>query len=146
MLLAPASVVDSVIKVKSNVDSGMFLAIQAGATAAFSNSDEWHQSRNAVYTERRQVVWELLSLLGLSFSRDQVGLFVWAKAPDSIPAVPTFADEILNEAHVFFTPGFIFGSRGDRYVRASLCAPRERLCEAVDRIRLFVKKRPGAGP
>ncbi len=134
MLLAHPEVIASVLKVKSNVDSGMFLPIQAGAIQALENSDEWHLKRNAIYEERREVIYKIFDLLELEYQRDQVGLFVWAKVPEDVRDVEIWVDEILNEAKVFLTPGFIFGSAGRRYVRSSLCAPLERLKEAHHRL------------
>jgi hypothetical protein len=133
-IIAHPEVIDTVLKVKSNVDSGMFLAVQAGAIEAFQNPASWHEERNRVYRERRALVYQLFDRLGFRYSRDQVGLFTWAKAPDSITDVAGFLDQVLEQHAVFFTPGFIFGSQGARYARSSLCVPVERLNEALKRL------------
>ena len=137
MFLGAKELVDCVLQVKSNVDSGMFLAVQAGAAAAMKTSPKWHEARNAVYRERREIVWKIFDRLGFKYEKDQVGLFVWAKAPDAVKDVAQFLDRILEEANVFLTPGMIFGSNGLRYARASLCAPSGRLKEALQRIEGF---------
>ena len=134
MLLGSAALVDAVLQVKSNVDSGMFLPVQAGAAAALANPSAWHAARNKVYAERRRVVCQIFDALGFTYTTDQVGLFVWAKAPDSVPDVAAFVDRLLEEAHVFLTPGFIFGSNGKRFARSSLCARTPLLEEALRRI------------
>jgi LL-diaminopimelate aminotransferase len=134
MLLGSQAVVNSVLQVKSNVDSGMFLPVQAGAAEALKNPESWHQARNEVYRERRELVWRIFDQLGFRYDREQVGMFVWAKAPDSIPDVEVFVDHVLDTVQVFLIPGFIFGSNGKRYARASLCAPQKQLAEALKRV------------
>ncbi len=134
MLVGAEETVNAVLKVKSNVDSGMFLPVQAGAARALSATEQWHRERDAVYGKRRSFVWKIFDALGFKYSREQVGLFVWAKAPDQVAGVEQFLDRLLNEAHVFITPGSVFGSNGSRYARASLCAGEERLLEALARI------------
>lgn len=139
MFMGSKDLVDAVVAVKSNVDSGMFLAIQRGAIEALKVSSSWHDERNEIYRERRKHIWEIFDLLNLKYDREQVGLFVWAKLPDSVSEVESFVNAILLKAHVFLTPGMIFGSNGNRYVRASLCAPTELLIKARERIKELVK-------
>ena len=139
MFMGSADLVNAVIAVKSNVDSGMFVPVQKGAVEALKASAAWHEERNETYFDRRKHVWEIFDLLNLKYSKDQVGLFVWAKAPDEITDVTEYVDKILSDAHVFLTPGMIFGSNGKRYIRASLCAPVEILIKAKERIREFIK-------
>ncbi len=134
MLMAAESVVNAVLQVKSNVDSGMFLPVQAGATAALANSDAWHAVRNATYAKRRDLIWKMFDHLGFHYDQNQVGLFVWAKAPASIPDVEAWIDHVLKSKNIFLTPGFIFGSNGSRFVRASLCAPETRILETLQRL------------
>jgi LL-diaminopimelate aminotransferase len=134
MLMGSPALIDAVLRVKSNVDSGMFRPVQAGAIAALQSTPEWHQRRNDVYRKRREQVWKIFDRLSLEYSRQQVGLFVWARVPDTVTDVAAYLDRVLQEAHVFFTPGQIFGSNGKRYVRASLCAPEARLHQALERI------------
>lgn len=133
-LLGAASYINTVLKVKSNMDSGMFLPLQLAAAEALQNGEEWHQARNRVYTERRELVYALLDKLGCIYRKDQVGLFVWAKVDDEVESVEAFVDHLLYEAGVFITPGFIFGSQGDQYVRVSLCSNVETLKEAIKRL------------
>jgi LL-diaminopimelate aminotransferase len=139
MFMSSGELVDAVVKVKSNVDSGMFLAVQKAAIEALKVDQSWHDERNSIYRKRRELIWEIFDLLRFKYSRDQVGLFVWAKAPDSTKSVVDYVDSLLVEAHVFLTPGIIFGSNGDRYGRASLCASEEQLLEARRRIKEYVK-------
>jgi len=139
MFMGAAELVNAVIAVKSNVDSGMFIPVQKGAIEALKVCDTWHDERNEIYRERRKHVREIFDLLNLKYDKKQIGLFVWAKAPESIKDVTAFIDKILLEAHVFLTPGMIFGSNGNRFVRASLCAPVETLIIAKERIKEFIK-------
>ncbi len=141
MLLGSSAVVDAVLQVKSNVDSGMFLPVQAGARAALGSPASWHEARNRIYFERRFVVWKIFDALGFEYDRDQVGLFVWAKAPGSVPDVPAFVDKLLAEAHIFLTPGSIFGSNGKRFARSSLCARTSLLEEALLRVKKWSGQR-----
>jgi LL-diaminopimelate aminotransferase len=139
MFMGSTELVNAVIAVKSNVDSGMFLPVQKGAIEALKVSAAWHAERNRMYEERRKHIWEIFDLLNMTYDKNQVGLFVWAKAPDEIREVTEFVDSILLQAHVFLTPGMIFGSNGNRYIRASLCAPVEIITSAKERIREFLK-------
>jgi aspartate/methionine/tyrosine aminotransferase len=125
----------NILKVKSNMDSGMFLPLQLAAVEALSNPESWYDTVNRAYKERRKAAESIMELLRCNFNKDQVGLFVWGRIPDEIESCEEFVEEILNKAHVFLTPGFIFGSQGDRYLRISLCADNERLEEARRRIK-----------
>lgn len=126
--------ITNILKVKSNMDSGMFLPMQMAAVEALNNPEVWYDKVNEVYVERRKTSESIMDLLGCRFSKDQSGLFVWGRIPDEIESCERFVEEILNKAYVFLTPGFIFGSNGDRYIRISLCADDERLKEARKRI------------
>ena len=128
--------VDSVLAIKSNVDSGQFKPLMDAATEALTNSDEWHRERNAVYQGRLEAIHALLDTLGCSYSTDQEGLFIWAKLPDSVPSAEALVDDLLLTNHVFIAPGFIFGPKGNRYVRVSLCLPKERIEEATARLKV----------
>jgi aspartate/methionine/tyrosine aminotransferase len=134
MLGGAKDYIDTVLRVKSNVDSGMYLPLQEAAVAALSNSEEWHEQRNEVYKERRNFAWNILDQLECSYEKEQVGMFVWAKIPDRYKRSDELTEKLLQEAGVFMTPGFIFGSNGDRYVRISLCSPKNDLEEALLRI------------
>ena len=127
--------IETILKVKSNMDSGMFLPVQHAAIAALKNTDDWHAVQNDIYKNRREVTTELLDLLGCVYDDDQSGLFIWAKIPEAERRVEDFVDEILQKAHVFITPGFIFGLNGERYVRVSLCNDVKLLHEAMRRIK-----------
>ncbi len=125
--------IDSILKVKSNVDSGMFLPIQEAAVVALQNPKAWHDARNAIYKRRREIVYQILNLLKCTYRKDQQGMFIWAKIPDKVASVEKLVDYVLNHYHVFLTPGFIFGQKGNRFLRISLCTPEERLQEVVRR-------------
>jgi LL-diaminopimelate aminotransferase len=130
--------INAVLKVKSNMDSGMFLGLQHAATEALNkNGKEWFISLNKMYAERKQVATRLLDELGCSYAHRQSGLFVWAKAPDAIADVEKWIDEILYKTKVFITPGFIFGEAGRRFIRISLCCTAGKLTEALERIQKF---------
>lgn len=126
--------IDAVLKVKSNMDSGMFLGLQHAAVEALKNREEWFTSLNHVYAERRKAANRILDALHCTYSEKQSGLFVWAKAPANIANVEKLIDEILYETKVFITPGFIFGEAGKQFIRISLCSSIENLKEALDRI------------
>ncbi len=126
--------INSILKVKSNMDSGMFRALQVAAIEALSNPSSWYESVNSVYGRRRKIVEEIMDILECQFDRSQTGLFVWGRIPDYISDCESFVEDILNRAHVFITPGFIFGSRGERYIRISLCADEKTLTESKIRI------------
>ena len=131
MVLGHAQVIQAILQVKSNVDSGMFLPIQSGAISALKLPPSWHVERNAIYKKRRNLAYKIFDSLGFRYSKNQVGLFVWAKAPDSVTQVEELVDKLLDDAHVFLTPGSIFGSMGSRYARISLCASLESFESAL---------------
>jgi len=132
--------IDSVLKVKSNMDSGMFLGLQFAAAEALKNGHEWFTELNNAYAARKEQAVRILQLLGCSVSNKQSGLFAWAKAPDEIADVEKWIDEILYGTKVFITPGFIFGEGGRRYIRISLCCTVEVLQQAHTRIKQFLEK------
>ena len=132
--------IEAVLRVKSNMDSGMFLGLQQAAVEALKNDNEWFSILNNVYRERREAACEILDALQCTYSSKQSGLFVWAKAPAQVAEVEKWIDEILYETKVFITPGFIFGDAGARYIRISLCATVEKLNEAYDRVLKFTSK------
>jgi aspartate/methionine/tyrosine aminotransferase len=138
MVLGYKDYIDAIIAVKSNLDSGMFLPVQQAAIEALKNPVEWHAERNAVYARRRELIYQLLDLIGCKYSTETTGMFVWARVPDDISDVEAFLDSILYEAHVFLTPGKIFGSNGDRYLRVSVCAPEESITQAIQNIHHFL--------
>ena len=136
MIAANATFINWMLKVKSNVDSGMFRPMQLAAAAALHNDDVWHEAMNMeLYSKRRAVAEQIMDTLGCRYDKNQVGMFVWGKIPDHYQHVEELTEKILHEARVFITPGFIFGSNGARYIRISLCATQEKLTEALERVK-----------
>lgn len=135
MLCGAKDRIDEVLRFKSNMDSGMFLPAQLAAAKALQLSDDWHTALNQIYTNRRNKVFELLSLLNCIYSTHQVGLFVWAAIPTGYTNGYQLSDEVLYNCNVFITPGGIFGNAGDNYVRVSLCNTVEKIEEAIQRIK-----------
>jgi len=134
MLAGSEDLIRNVLKVTSNIQSGMFLPLQHAAQQALSNNSEWFDKLNSEYVKRREVVWQLLDLLGTEYDRDQSGIFVWAKLKSTSDDYK-FTDRILKEANVFITPGSIFGANGEGYVRVSLCVPVHKFKESIERIK-----------
>jgi len=135
MLVAKAERIDEILRFKSNMDSGMFLPVQMAAAKALSLDKAWYKQLNEEYTIRRQKVYEIMDLLGCTYKLDQVGLFVWAKIPSQYQNSYSLADDILYKAKVFVTPGGIFGSAGEQYIRISLCGKIETLEAAIERLK-----------
>jgi len=133
MVLGNAEIIDAVLKVKSNMDSGMYYGIQKGAIAALNCDKSWFEEQNKIYRRRRELTEKLAEKLGCEVYKEGVGLFVWAKLPEGIESAEKFIDEILYEKHIFITPGTIFGSNGEGYIRFSLCVKEEKVQEAIDR-------------
>ena len=135
MLATNAEFVRWILKVKSNIDSGTFRPLQLAAAQAYQNSDEWHWQANIeTYARRRRLAEEIMTTLGCTFDPTQVGMFLWGRIPDHYDDVEQLTERVLHEARVFITPGFIFGSNGQRYIRISLCAKEEQFQEALRRI------------
>ncbi len=134
MLCGSKERVEEVLRFKSNMDSGMFQPLQMAAAKALSLGADWYSSINSIYSQRRDKVYRILDILGCSYELKQVGLFVWAKIPDHYPDAYALSDEILYGANVFLTPGGIFGSQGNRYIRISLCGDLSRFEQAIGRI------------
>lgn len=111
----------------------MFYGIQKGAIAALESTDDWYDSLNTVYEERRNLVFKLVDKLGCSYDSKAVGMFVWAKLPNTVSSAEAFIDDILYDKNIFITPGTIFGSNGEGYIRFSLCVTKEKIQEAIDR-------------
>lgn len=141
MLASNTQFVKWVLKAKSNIDSGQFKPMQLATIAALQNSREWHDEMNRIYAERRIWAEKIMELLNCRFDKKQVGLFVWGKMDDSIESSEKFVDELLHEARVFITPGFIFGSNGERYVRISLGSDVEKIKEAYSRIEKYLENK-----
>ena len=132
--------IDEVLRFKSNMDSGMFLPVQSAAVKALTLGEDWYHQLNAVYRNRRTVVYELLNLLKCEFDTEQAGLFMWAKVNNQYKDGYELSDEVLSKANVFITPGGIFGSAGENYVRVSLCSTEEKLRESISRIKLVSRE------
>lgn len=136
-----AKFISWILKVKSNIDSGQFKPLMLAAAKALEADKEWHDSVNAVYASRRLVAEQIMTELGCTFDPTQSGLFLWGRLNNESITTEQLADKLLREAHVFITPGFIFGSNGDRYIRLSLCATEERMKEALERIKKLNSKK-----
>jgi LL-diaminopimelate aminotransferase len=134
MLCGRADWVEAALKVKSNMDSGMFLGLQKGAIAALNLGKNWFADLDELYQNRRKLVWKLADLLNLSYPKDSAGLFVWCKVPEGKTA-DELVDWLLYEKNIFITPGKIFGPAGEGYVRISLCMPEFKILEAINRIK-----------
>ena len=135
MLATNSQFVQWILKVKSNIDSGTFRPLQLAAAQAYANSAEWHRQANiTLYQERRNIAEQIMRTLGCTFNPNQAGMFLWGRIPDHYKDCEELTERVLNEAHVFITPGFIFGSNGQRYIRISLCAKKEKMQEALNRI------------
>ena len=137
MCVTNATFISWILKIKSNIDSGTFRGIQlAAAEALTGNSEEWHREANInTYRRRRDVAEQIMTTLGCTFDPSQVGMFLWGRIPDNIANVEDLTERLLHEARVFITPGFIFGSNGQRYIRISLCAKEEKIQQALERIK-----------
>ena len=135
MLCGSKERIDDILTFKSNMDSGMFLPIQLAAAKALSLGTEWYNSINEIYSERRKKVFELLDQLNCTYSKEQVGMFVWAKIPSTSKDGYALSDQVLYDSNVFITPGGIFGSAGNEYIRVSLCGDIEKFAEAIKRIK-----------
>ncbi len=133
MLTGAKAHLDNVIKVKSNMDSGMFYGIQKGAIEALNSSKNWFSDLNLIYSERRKLIWELATALNCTFETNTSGMFVWAKLPTGLKS-EAFIDKILHDYHLFIAPGTIFGTNGEGYIRFSLCAPIESIELAIKRV------------
>ncbi|MBO6187164.1 MAG: aminotransferase class I/II-fold pyridoxal phosphate-dependent enzyme [Prevotella sp.] len=136
MCASNAEFIQWILKVQSNIESGTFRGIQLAAAEAYRNSDEWHREANIErYQRRRKYAEQIMDVLGCTYDAQQVGMFLWGRIPDSIRNVEDLTERVLHEARVFITPGFIFGSNGERYIRISLCAKEEKIQEALERIK-----------
>lgn len=133
MVVGDAEIIKTILQVKSNMDSGMFLGIQKGAVAALKLSNDWFENLNAIYLKRRELIWEIFDALNCTYDKNIGGLFVWAKIPKGTTS-EDLTDKLLYEKDVFITPGTIFGSNGEGYIRASLCVTEEVLEDVLNRL------------
>jgi aspartate/methionine/tyrosine aminotransferase len=131
-----AQFIQWILKVQSNIESGTFRGIQLAAAEAYKNDEAWHREYNIeIYQRRRQWAEKIMDVLGCTYDKNQVGMFLWGKIPEKYADVEDLTEKVLHEARVFITPGFIFGSNGQRYIRISLCAKEEKIQLALDRIK-----------
>ena len=136
MLATNAQFVQWILKIKSNIDSGTFRGIQLAAAEAYRNSEQWHREANIeTYSRRRRYAEQIMEVLGCKYDPNQVGMFLWGKIPEKYANAEELTERVLHEARVFITPGFIFGSKGERYIRISLCAKEEKIEQALERIK-----------
>ncbi len=140
MLASNPTFVQWILKVKSNIDSGQFKPMMLAATKALQCGKEWYDDVNAAYSKRRLIAEKIMNTLGCHFDPRQSGLFLWGRIPNNADSSEALANRILYEAKVFITPGFIFGSNGERYIRISLCATEQRMDEALERIKKLMAK------
>lgn len=134
MLASNPQFIQWILKVKSNIDSGQFKPMMLAAVKALEAPDSWYEDVNATYSRRRKIAEKIMATLGCSFDPRQGGLFLWGKIADDMERAEAVSDMLLYDARVFITPGFIFGSNGNRYIRISLCATEEKMNEALERI------------
>lgn len=134
MVAANPTFISWILKVKSNIDSGMYRALQLAAVKALDADAAWYEGNNANYAARRATAGAIMEALGCTYDESQVGMFLWGRIPDHYTDVEELTEKVLHQARVFIVPGFIFGSNGDRYIRISLCAKNEQLKEALRRI------------
>jgi aspartate/methionine/tyrosine aminotransferase len=135
MVAANPEFIQYILRVKSNMDSGMFRPLQLAAAKALSLGEEWYTEVNDEYIKRRELAWEIMDALNCKYDTNQSGMFVWSRIPDLYDSAIELSDIILNKAHVFITPGSIFGKQGDKYIRISLCATQEVLKESLQKIK-----------
>ena len=136
MLIGSEKFISSVMKIKSNIDSGMFYGIQKGAIEALNLDKSWFESINKIYSERRKLVWKLAELMNCSFSKKSAGMFVWARLPKKIKNSKDYVDALLKDKKIFIAPGSIFGSNGEGYIRISLCVSKDDIVRAIKRFEL----------
>ena len=139
MIAANPTFISWILKVKSNIDSGMYRALQLAAVKALDAEADWYEGNNANYASRRKTAEEIMETLGCTYDKNQVGMFLWGRIPDHLTDVEELTERVLHEARVFIVPGFIFGSNGSRYIRISLCAKNKMLEEALKRIKAMDK-------
>ena len=133
MVLGNSSHIEAILKVKSNMDSGMFYGIQKGAIVALKSGKHWFEELDKIYDSRRQLMYQLVEKLGCTYDKEAVGMFVWAKLPQGSPDSESFIDKVLYEKDIFIAPGTVFGDKGEGYIRFSLCVQKEKIEEAISR-------------
>lgn len=140
MVASNPTFISWILKVKSNIDSGTFRPMQLASAKALEAERDWYEGNNTVYRSRRHIAEDIMKALGCTYSENQVGMFLWGRIPEQYASVEDLTEKVLHEAHVFVTPGMIFGTNGARYVRISLCCAEEKLAEALSRIRRVMEQ------
>ncbi|MGI5974603.1 MAG: pyridoxal phosphate-dependent aminotransferase [Paludibacter sp.] len=140
MAASNSKFISYILRVKSNMDSGMYRPLQEAAVKALDAGADWYKELNAEYAERRKLVFEIMDALGCSYNKKQVGLFVWGRIPSEYSDGQELSDLLLEKANVFITPGFIFGDSGEQYIRVSLCSTKKILAESLNRVNRIVNK------
>mgnify|MGYP002622347986 CR=1 FL=1 len=139
MIATNSTFIEWILRIKSNIDSGTFRPLQLAAVTAYENADQWHYTANVTtYKERRVVAEQIMDALQCRFDSNQTGMFLWGRVPDRYSDAEELTEQVLHQARVFITPGFIFGSNGRRYIRISLCAKKEKMLEALQRIQSVI--------
>jgi len=133
MVLGNKTHIQNILKVKSNMDSGMFYGIQKGAITALHIEDDWYEQMNTVYQNRRDLIYKIADKLNCTYKKDTAGMFVWCKLPKGVSNSKSFIDDLLLNQHIFIAPGSIFGSNGEGYIRFSLCVSEDKIQEALGR-------------
>jgi len=132
-LTGDRALLQHVVNVKSNFDSGMFKGLQEAAITALGLPASWHETRNAEYQARRDLAGQILATQGCTWDTQAEGMFLWGKLPSGKDAA-AIVDQMLYDHHVFIAPGFIFGKKGEAYLRISFCASQEKFSEALQRL------------
>ena len=140
MAASNSKFISYILRVKSNMDSGMYRPLQEAAVKALEAGADWYKALNTEYAERRHLVFDLMDALGCSYNKKQVGLFVWGRIPSEYSDGQELSDLLLEKANVFITPGFIFGDSGEQYIRVSLCSTKKILAESLNRVNRIVNK------
>jgi LL-diaminopimelate aminotransferase len=143
-LLGSAFHIENVLRFKSNMDSGMFLPVQLAAATALSLDKSWYESQNVIYRRRRQIAFRIMEALDCTLEKDQTGMFLWGRIPENYTDSYQYSDEVLHSARVFVTPGGIFGSQGNKYLRLSLCTPETGLQTSLNRILQYKSQQSAA--
>ncbi|MDH5399381.1 MAG: aminotransferase class I/II-fold pyridoxal phosphate-dependent enzyme [Cyclobacteriaceae bacterium] len=130
-----AAYLKNVLTIKSNIDSGMFRGLQDAAVEAMTLDESWHRERNSIYARRQKTAFDILHIVGCAYDKSQKGMFVWGRLPDNLPDADQWTTDVLRDKFVFITPGSLFGEKGKRYIRISLCSPEEKLREAFERLK-----------
>jgi aspartate/methionine/tyrosine aminotransferase len=133
MVLGKEDNINAILKVKSNMDSGMFYGIQKGAIAALQSGEKWFADLDKVYSRRQKLLFQLADKLDVAYDENAVGMFVWAKLPDNLKSSEDYINELLYDKNIFVAPGTIFGENGEGYIRFSLCVKEEKIKEAIER-------------